>query len=82
VRTATLIALISSLLVALNEMLLLIIGVFHLPVDDYRILRTFDLGSRCLLILLTGSLSYFFWLFYNRMTSRRPKPVKKPSSIA
>jgi hypothetical protein len=79
-RTATLIALISSALEMLMQVLLLTIDAFRFEFDDYRVLRELNMSSRCLSILFTGSLLYFFFVFYRRRTSHAPAPERKPES--
>lgn len=68
-KTATLVALVSSVLQVLMQVFFLCIDVFHFPVDDYHVLRLLSIASRCLLILFTGSIAYFFWMFHKRRMS-------------
>jgi hypothetical protein len=77
-RTASLIALISTALEMLMQVLLLTIDAFRFQFDDYRVLRELNISSRCLSILFTGSLLYFFFVFYRKRMSREPSPAKKP----
>jgi hypothetical protein len=76
-KTAALIAFISSVLELLMQLVFLVIDVFHFEIDNIRYL---GIGSRCLLILFTASLCYYFFASYKRRAaSARPAP-KTPAA--
>lgn len=78
-KTATLLALVSSVLQVLMQVLFLCIDVFHFQVYDYHVIRGLSIVSRCLLILFTGSIAYWFFIFHRRRMSRPPAKVESGS---
>lgn len=69
-RTATLAALISSVLEVLFQGLILGIYVFRPEIDDPRILHVLGIGSRCLFTLFSASLALFFLVYYRKRVAR------------
>jgi hypothetical protein len=78
-KTATLVALVSSVLQVLMQMLYLCLEVFHFQVDDYHVIRILAVATRCLLVLFTGSIAYFFFFFHKRMIGHGPAKASEGS---
>jgi len=74
-RTATLAALILSVLEVLFQGLILGINIFHPQIEDPRIIHVLGIGSSCLFILFSASLALFFFFYYrNRVARTHAKP--------